>query len=45
LAWKCGFDLSPEYLYELLTGSVPVWSQQTHAATPVVAEEKTRYES
>jgi hypothetical protein len=44
LAWKCGFDLSPEYLYELLTGSVPAWSQQARAATPVVAKEKTRYE-
>jgi hypothetical protein len=45
LAWKCGFDLSPEYLYELLTGSVPTWSQQPRTAMPVVAEEKARYES
>lgn len=44
LAWRCGFDLSPEYLYELLTGTVPTWSQQSRAATPVVAEEKARYE-
>ena len=45
LAWSCGFDLSPEYLYELLTGSAPAWARQAHAATPVVAEEKARYES
>ena len=45
LAWRCGFDLSPEYLYELLTGTVPTWSQQSRAATPVVAEEKARYKS
>ncbi len=25
LAWKCGFDLSPETLYELLTGQEPKW--------------------
>jgi hypothetical protein len=45
LAWKCGFDLSPEYLYELLTGSVPPWAHQPHAATPVVAEEEPRYKA
>ena len=25
LAWSCGFDLSPEFLYERLTGRSPVW--------------------
>jgi hypothetical protein len=45
VAWKCGFDLSPEYLYELLTGSLPSWAQQPHAATPVVAEQEPRYEA
>jgi hypothetical protein len=25
LAWSCGFDLAPEYLYEKLTGKQPVW--------------------
>jgi len=45
VAWKCGFDLSPEYLYELLTGSLPTWSQQSRAATPVVAEEEPHYEA
>ena len=25
LAWSCGFDLSPEWLYELATGKAPVW--------------------
>ena len=45
LAWRCGFDLSPEYLYELLTGSLPSWAQQGRAATPVVAEEKPHYEA
>lgn len=25
LAWECGFDLSPEFLYERLTGNGPVW--------------------
>jgi hypothetical protein len=45
LAWKCGFDLSPEYLYELLTGSVPTWAHQSHDATPVVAEQEPRYKA
>ncbi|MBB1091970.1 DUF2442 domain-containing protein [Rhodopseudomonas palustris] len=26
LAWECGFDLSPELLYQCLTGRVPNWS-------------------
>lgn len=43
LVWKCGFDLAPEYLYELLTGSAPVWSEQTPVGVPVVAEPKPKY--
>ena len=27
LAWDCGFDLAPEYLYELATGKRPMWAQ------------------
>ena len=27
LAWSCGFDLSPEWLYELATGNAPSWSR------------------
>lgn len=26
IAWKCGFDLSPETLYELMTGRGPSWA-------------------
>lgn len=26
LAWPCGFDLSPEFLYERLTGKAPIWT-------------------
>jgi len=29
LAWSCGFDLSPERLYELATGKAPAWMQYT----------------
>ena len=43
LTWQCGFDLAPEYLYELLTGSAPSWSEQTLAGVPVVAEHKPQY--
>lgn len=25
LAWSCGFDVSPELLYERATGKVPEW--------------------
>jgi hypothetical protein len=25
IAWKCGFDLSPETLYERMTGRLPSW--------------------
>jgi len=31
LVWPCGFDLSPEMLYERVTGKRPVW--QVHEAT------------
>ena len=27
LAWACGFDLSPEFLYERLTGALPIWAE------------------
>jgi hypothetical protein len=43
LAWKCGFDLSPEYLYQLLTGADPNWVRHASDAIPLVAEEKPRY--
>jgi len=29
LAWSCGFDLSPEWLYELVTGNAPAWTRHT----------------
>jgi hypothetical protein len=25
IAWDCGFDLSPETLYEIMTGCEPRW--------------------
>lgn len=25
VAWPCGFDLAPEFLFEKLTGQQPVW--------------------
>jgi len=43
LVWPCGFDLAPEYLYELLSGSAPSWSEQTPAGVPIVAEHKPQY--
>jgi hypothetical protein len=43
LVWPCGFDLAPEYLYELLTGSAPAWSKQAPSGVPVVAEPKPQY--
>jgi hypothetical protein len=43
LAWPCGFDLAPEYLYELLTGSAPAWSEQSSVPAPMVAEQKPTY--
>lgn len=27
LAWPCGFDLAPEWLYELAVGKSPSWAQ------------------
>lgn len=32
LVWPCGFDLSPEALYELATGTPPAWFQNSEAA-------------
>lgn len=43
LVWPCGFDLAPEYLYELLTGSAPAWSKQAPSGVPVVAGSKPPY--
>ena len=43
LVGPCGFDLAPEYLYELLTGSAPSWSEPTRARVLVVAEHKPQY--
>lgn len=34
LVWPCGFDLSPEVLYERATGKRPAWQQEVvHEAT------------
>ena len=43
LAWPCGFDLAPEYLYELLTGSAPAWSEHAAVRVPMVAEDRSQY--
>jgi hypothetical protein len=32
LAWECGFDLAPEFLYERLTGKQPAWINAVAAA-------------
>jgi len=29
LVWPCGFDLSPEMLYERVTGKRPAWQQSS----------------
>ena len=29
LVWPCGFDLSPEMLYERVTGKRPAWQQES----------------
>lgn len=29
LVWPCGFDLSPETLYERATGKCPAWQSET----------------
>ncbi|MBW6513057.1 MAG: DUF2442 domain-containing protein [Desulfuromonadaceae bacterium] len=39
LVWPCGFDLSPEMLYERVTGKRPAWLADT------VHEDENRYES
>ena len=28
LSWDCGFDLAPEFLYELATGKRPTWAKE-----------------
>lgn len=33
LAWKCGFDLSPESLYERVTGKNQEWTEPTQKTT------------
>jgi hypothetical protein len=43
LAWRCGFDLSPEQLYELLTGSAPSWAGKSADTTAMVAEDQCHY--
>ena len=45
LVWPCGFDLAPEYLYELLTGAAPVWSEKMPVGVPIVAGRKSPYRS
>jgi len=32
LAWPCGFDVSPETLYELATGKPPLWAAKYELA-------------
>jgi hypothetical protein len=35
LVWPCGFDLSPEVLYERVTGRRPAWQRETvHESLP-----------
>ena len=36
IAWKCGFDLSPETLYELMTGCLPSWEVCTNSQMATV---------
>jgi len=36
LAWDCGFDLAPEYLYEIVTGEAP--SRQESAAHKITID-------
>lgn len=32
LTWPCGFDLSPEFLYERMTGRAPSWTDSMSIA-------------
>jgi hypothetical protein len=43
LVWPCAFDLAPEYLYELLTGAAPTWSERAPSGLLVLAEPKPQY--
>jgi len=43
LVWPCGFDLAPEYLYELLTGAAPTWSERAASGPLVAAKPKPQY--
>ena len=36
IAWKCGFDLSPESLYEFMTGRRPNWEVCTESKMATV---------
>ncbi len=35
LAWPCGFDLSPEMLYERATGKSPAWLRDNTVAAQI----------
>lgn len=42
LVWPCGFDLSPEMLYERATGKSPVWQvEAVHEARERYVKRKT----
>ena len=43
LVWPCGFDLAPEYLYELLTGAASTRSERATSGVLDVAEPKPQY--
>lgn len=41
LMWPCGFDLSPEMLYERVTGKKPAWQRETvHEAVEIYRPKK-----
>ena len=42
LAWACGFDLSPESLYERVTGCPPRWSQRVTSQAGLTALSSTQ---
>ena len=41
LVRPCGFDLAPEYLYELLTGAAPTWSERAASGPSGCSRAKT----